>query len=189
MVFWKEINGNIIIVTTVLICASLFVLCFHGVEQLEADCFKNEPYLRGKPPFKPMAWFNSARSINPSCSSQVFVLLWVFFFLISNPRHHFLLHITIREERQRRSSRTTQASLQQSLLFTSFCEWARRSYKVWNPWTHGSSSGDRDNKVFRNSSRFLQAFIPMSLLIQSIGLDVRKLQATIFPSIVGLDSL
>lgn len=38
-------NENIIIVTAVLICASSSVLCFHGVEQLEADCFKNEPYL------------------------------------------------------------------------------------------------------------------------------------------------
>lgn len=86
-------NENIIIVTAVLICASSSVLCFHGVEQLEADCFKNEPYLWGKLAFKPMPWFNSTRLINPACLSH-------FCLFGSNPGHHFLLHITLREERK-----------------------------------------------------------------------------------------
>lgn len=102
-------NENIIIVTAVLICASSSVLCFHRVEQLEADCFKNEPHLWGKLAFKPMAWFNSTGLINPACSSH-FCLFGL------NPRHHFLLHITIREERK-----VMQAWWEPPLWFTSVC--------------------------------------------------------------------
>ena len=49
---------------------------------------------------------------------------------------------------------------------------------VWNKQTHRTSSWDRANYVFRICSMALWAFMPLSLLIHSIGLDISQEQPT-----------
>lgn len=49
---------------------------------------------------------------------------------------------------------------------------------VWNKQTHCTSSWDRANYVFRICSMALWAFMPLSLLIHSIGLDISQEQPT-----------
>lgn len=49
---------------------------------------------------------------------------------------------------------------------------------VLNKQTHRTSSWDRANYVFRICSMALWAFMPLSLLIHSIGLDISQEQPT-----------
>lgn len=49
---------------------------------------------------------------------------------------------------------------------------------VWTKQTHHTSSWDRSNYVFRIFSVALWAFMPLSLLIHSIGLDISQEQPT-----------